>query len=574
MRNKSKNKFLLFSVVSILTMFLGIVSADAKTINKDDVPSSTYIIGTHMFTRTSNSNYDGRLTTKLIMLAAKTIDGDSIDNMIIYYKTASGKWIDGLSGKEIKNLDSFEINYKDTEVLLETPKLIIKDDYLTLENLEFYTKNEGWEDEISGLDYKIISSITYYRYRDLVYKWKTTTKSYYSESSEYIPQPSSEYVSDSIQTGWKWYKEIDASADSQKVMAKPFQMLCHDSSSGSLVRKNIWKNGSMQADPCKAAGLESSFTIGGAEFKSAKTYTCDDPESGTAQALKSGNADTICSASCNIGTLSDDKTTCTYKTKNYYQGYYVSAPENGAKKDESTATQVSNEWHKVVTTITDEYYATAPSNDATKVGTGIWESWSDYQTTKPEEINGTRQTESRQKINYEVTNKIDGWEIYEKTGKTYNLLEVYDLSNSAGLYKLDFDSSRIFVARTYRVNAKGEKVYSNYSKEVSSPALSVPTLTEDGMGGDLEGMSRDYKISDIEFADGIEVYKSINGKDYSLEKVLTKTDLLEAENKISTVAYTGEHNYYKVRAYKEVNGKKVYSEYSEIAEIVGPKKQS
>ena len=113
MKNKSKNKFLLFSVVSILTMFLGIVSADAKTINKDDIPGSTYIIGTHMFTRDTNQDkgYDGKLTTNLIMLASKTIDGNSIDDMIIYYKTASGKWINGLNGTIVSAPDTFKINY-------------------------------------------------------------------------------------------------------------------------------------------------------------------------------------------------------------------------------------------------------------------------------------------------------------------------------------------------------------------------------------------------------------------------------------------------------------------------------
>ena len=130
MKNKSKNKFLLFSVVSILAMFLGIVSTDAKTINKDDIPTSTYVIGTHMFTRSVNQDtgYNGRLTTKLIMLAAKTIDGDSLDDMIIYYKAASGKWMDGLSGQVISNVDTFEIKYQDMKIVLETP-ILTRDAY-------------------------------------------------------------------------------------------------------------------------------------------------------------------------------------------------------------------------------------------------------------------------------------------------------------------------------------------------------------------------------------------------------------------------------------------------------------
>lgn len=304
------------------------------------------------------------------------------------------KWSEGTESDLVKDKSDVRFTFKGEA--LEVSK----------ENLA--TEEEGWADEIKGLNYKTISSTTYYRYRDLVYKWKTTTKSYYSESGAYITQPSSEYVSDSIQTGWKWYKESDVNVASDKVMAKPFQMACYEPSSNSIVRKNIWKNGSIQTDPCKAAGLESSFTIGEENYQYVRTYTCDDPESGTAQALDKGNANTICSASCKTGTLSADKTTCTYKTKNYYQGYYVSAPESGAKKDASTAAQVSNKWYKVVTTITDKYYATAPSSDATKASDGIWGSWSNYQTTQPRAYAGTRQIESRIKVKYQKITEVDG----------------------------------------------------------------------------------------------------------------------------------------------------------------------
>ena len=129
-------------------------------------------------------------------------------------------------------------------------------------------------------------------------------------------------------------------------------------------------------------------------------------------------------------------------------------------------------------------------------------------------------------------------------------------------------------ARWEKVTSSNSNSNNNSSNDSNSLKLNVPTLTEVAMGGDPEGMSRDYEISNIDFADGIELYKSTTGNNYVLEKALTKTELSKIGNKINTVAYTNEHNYYKVRAYKNVNGKKVYSEYSKIVEIVGPKKQS
>ena len=67
--------------------------------------------------------------------------------------------------------------------------------------------------------------------------------------------------------------------------------------------------------------------------------------------------------------------------------------------------------------------------------------------------------------------------------------------------------------------------------------------------------------------EGIEIYKSTDGTNYKLEQTLNKTQLAQQNNEIIIEVAPGEHNYYKVRAYKTVNGKKVYSEYSKVVDI-------
>ena len=47
------------------------------------------------------------------------------------------------------------------------------------------------------------------------------------------------------------------------------------------------------------------------------------------------------------------------------------------------------------------------------------------------------------------------------------------------------------------------------------------------------------------------------GNNYILEKSFTSTQLSQNNMTIKVIAYVGEHNYYKVRAYKNVNGKNV-----------------
>lgn len=308
------------------------------------------------------------------------------------------KWSEGTESDLVKDKSDVRFTFKGEA--LEVSK----------ENLS--TEEEGWADEIKGLNYKTISSTTYYRYRDLVYKWKTTTRKYYSENAFYISAPSSEYTeSESVGNGWKWYKAGTATVDSQnRIMAQPFQYLCYNTATGDVAKVNVWNsNGEQQT--CASKGANWINPDGG------KTYTCGDPKSGSAEALPQGGPQTICAASCSTGTLSTDKKTCTYTTKKYYPSnassasgektYYQSAPASGLIKDENTVAKVSK-WFKTITNVTDKYYATAPSTGATKASDGVWGNWSNYQTAQPKAYSGTRQIESRIKVKYQKITAVNG----------------------------------------------------------------------------------------------------------------------------------------------------------------------
>lgn len=75
-------------VLLLIILFIFPILVNASTISRDNVSTSTYIIGKYMFTRKTNpsTGYEGGLTTKMIMLASKTLNGDSLSEMIIYYK--------------------------------------------------------------------------------------------------------------------------------------------------------------------------------------------------------------------------------------------------------------------------------------------------------------------------------------------------------------------------------------------------------------------------------------------------------------------------------------------------------
>lgn len=60
--------------------------------------------------------------------------------------------------------------------------------------------------------------------------------------------------------------------------------------------------------------------------------------------------------------------------------------------------------------------------------------------------------------------ELAGWELYEKVGDKYNLVG----STSTGLIKVtvDIGETKIYVAKAYKLDSKGKKIYSDYSNEL------------------------------------------------------------------------------------------------------------
>mgnify|MGYP004528521641 CR=1 FL=1 len=117
-------KFVKYLLAILIISSFGIVKdVSAIMLNKDDIGNSTYVIGKAIYTREELGAYKGRLTTNYIMLAAQTIEGNSIEDMIILYKNAKGEWINGLdSSVAVVIPEVFEIHYKNGQKYPETKK--------------------------------------------------------------------------------------------------------------------------------------------------------------------------------------------------------------------------------------------------------------------------------------------------------------------------------------------------------------------------------------------------------------------------------------------------------------------
>lgn len=111
MNRKIAIKLIIATLAVLGTLSLS-SSANAISVESTSVPSRTYIIGNHMFTREVSQKYPGYITTASIMLAAQSIPGENINDMKVYYKTARGVWVDGLTNLSIDVPDNFEITAK------------------------------------------------------------------------------------------------------------------------------------------------------------------------------------------------------------------------------------------------------------------------------------------------------------------------------------------------------------------------------------------------------------------------------------------------------------------------------
>jgi len=98
-------KKIISSVVAMFVaviLFTGVYASGPAWLNPDNIPAGTYVIGTHAFDRNSSEVYNGTLTIKHIMLAAKTISGNTIEDMNVYYKRAiDGAWVDAIANEPV-----------------------------------------------------------------------------------------------------------------------------------------------------------------------------------------------------------------------------------------------------------------------------------------------------------------------------------------------------------------------------------------------------------------------------------------------------------------------------------------
>ena len=184
---------------------------------------------------------------------------------------------------------------------------------------------------------------------------------------------------------------------------------------------------------------------------------------------------------------------------------------------------------------------------------------------KPNKVSGIKATLNSYnsiKLTWnKAINGANGYAVYRSTSKDgkYTLRKTITSKNTIEFTDtgLDTNTTYYYKVRAYRMIADKKK-YGSYSEIVcAKPVLSKTTITVSS-----KSKKATIKWNKVLGASGYKVYSatSSNGT-YSLKKTITSINTLSYTN---TNLVSGKTYYYKVRAYRNVNGKVVYGPYSAV----------
>lgn len=589
-------KKLLYLLLLFGILFCIKINVNAKEILSSDISPRTYIIGTYEFTENTT------LTTRHIMLASKTIDGNTLNDMIIYYKNPRGKWINGLTGEIVEVSEKFNIEYVDLIKCLTTPTLenILGDEasatlsitssgyYLDSNNL---SKISGWELYEKTTDgYSKITEGTNYNYKVTlnpgetktfvarVYKLNETLDRVYSDYSNEV-----EVTREKLNTPTLANDYNDKTKASLSILGAGY----YGSSEETLKEISGWElyekteNGYSKITEGTNYTYQMELVPGETKTFVARVYK--DKENGDRIYSEYSNELEVTREKLQTPTLANDPSDLSGAHLSMaVEGYYASGEdalkeitgwelyektENGyvtIANDSTYSHNVSMDQGTTKTFIARVYYENENvtktyseySNEVVvtiekiKVPTLTFSKNNDKMTLSII-AEGTYKDETEQ-------NKITGWELYEK-GETNTLVT----SDKPYTYEMDipYGETKTYYARIYIVDVYNNKVYSENSAElVINEKLPTPTLSNDYSytdGAKLSILTEGYYGSDVEkknMISGWELYEKTESG-YSI--------LTEGTNYTYELAMkSGSSKTFVSRVYKNINGEKVYSDYS------------
>ena len=228
---------------------------------------------------------------------------------------------------------------------------------------------------------------------------------------------------------------------------------------------------------------------------------------------------------------------------------------------DADATTALNALNAALNALVAKTEDTTPSDTQTPDNTEADDTTQTKEVTTPGSVKATAAAYNQIKLSWKASDNATGYEVYQKNGKTFKKIATVK-KTSYTVKKLTTGTKYTFKVRAYGT-VDGKKTYSGYTKTVSAkPAPAAPQKV-----AVKNSAKKTAKLSwkKVAGADGYEVYRS-NAAKGKFKKIATSKSG-------KSVSYTNKKlsknktYYYKVRAYKNVKGKKVYGEYSKVVKI-------
>ena len=511
-----KKKLLYFLM---LLGFAGLTNVNAKEIAADDIEPRTYVIGSHEFTENST------LTTRHIMLASKTIDGNTLNDMIIYYKNPRGKWINGLTGETIEVSEKFNIEFVDLVKFLTAPTLANDYNDKTKANLSilgagYYGSSEETLKEISGWElyektadgYTKITEGTNYTYEVAltpgetktfvarVYKLNETLDRVYSDYSNEV-----EVTRETLNTPTLANDYNDKTKANLSILGAGY----YGSSEETLKEISGWelyeKTTNGYSKITEGTNYTYQMELVPEETKTFVARVYKDKENGNRIYSEYSNELEVTRKKLQTPTLARDfHYTNLAKLAITAEGYYGSSEETLKEITGWELYEKVGENYNKIKEGTEYFYT---SNEFAPGETKVYVSRVYYETTDGNRIYSDYSNElevSREKLQTptlandpsdlsgahlsmaaegyyasgeDALKEITGWELYEKTDSGY--VQVTSDSTYSHNVSMEQGTTKTFIARVYYENENITRTYSDYSNEVvvTIEKIKVPTLT-------------------------------------------------------------------------------------------------
>ncbi len=155
-------------------------------------------------------------------------------------------------------------------------------------------------------------------------------------------------------------------------------------------------------------------------------------------------------------------------------------------------------------------------------------------------------------LNWDANEEVNYYKIYRSTNKKGKYKEVKSLTENT------FINTGLTYGKTYHYKVVS---YDENSKSISK--IVSKKVTPNGVIAKISSVGQNnIKIFwEKESVKGYEIYRSLNKKTWKKIKIITKNSTLSFNN---TKLTTNKTYYYKVRSYVIVNGKKIYSNFSNV----------